>query len=226
MLKNNNLSKVFQIYTDFFNTLGEGFTPTLEQKPLRYDRTWTIFTTNYDQCLEILLREKYEIDVFTGFKNGGKKFSPDYFLYYDEGELLNRTTRNIIIRIVKLHGSINWLKNRETNKVEEKEFHLSASKKIRGFYDDEVIMYPLIEKELYLDPYIQMFYCLNKELETKRVCLTIGYSFRDPIIRKIFIKIFLQDSNKKVILVDPNAKEIIHSYFDNFKKKSTKLTLS
>jgi hypothetical protein len=96
-----------------------------------------------------------------------------------------------MVRIVKLHGSINWLKNRETNKVEEKEYTLSASKRIgSGFYDDEVIMYPIIEKELYLNPYIEMFYCLNKELETKRVCLIIGYSFRDPIIRKIFIKNF------------------------------------
>ena len=77
-------------------------------------------------------------------------------------------------------------------------------------------MYPLIEKELYVDPYIQMFYCLNKELENKRVCLTIGYSFRDPIIRKIFHKNFLNDSNKKIILVDPHTTEIIQTYFENF----------
>lgn len=76
-------------------------------------------------------------------------------------------------------------------------------------------MYPLIEKELYLEPYIQMFYCLNKELETKRVCLTIGYSFRDAIIRNIFIKNLKKDSNKKVILVDPHANEIIQTYFKN-----------
>jgi NAD-dependent SIR2 family protein deacetylase len=219
VLKDTNQSKVFQIYTNFFNTISDGFTNTLQQEPLRHDRSWTIFTTNYDLCLETVWRDKYEIDVYTGFKYSGKKFSPDYFLYYYKGELLDRSTHDIITRIVKLHGSINWLKNRETNKVEEKEFTLSASKRIgRGFYNDEVIMYPLIEKELYLTPYIEMFYCLNKELETKRVCLVIGYSFRDPIIRNIFIKKFLNGFNKKVILVDPHANEIIHTFFYNFKE--------
>jgi hypothetical protein len=28
----------------------------------------------------------------------------------------------------------------------------------------------------------------------------------------------LKDSHKKVILLHPNAKEIIHTYFDNFQK--------
>lgn len=219
VLKDSYQSKVFQIYTNFFNTISEGFTPTLQQNPLPHDRTWSIFTTNYDLCLETVLRDKYEIDVYTGFKYSGKKFAPDYFLYYYKGELLDRSVHDNIVRIVKLHGSINWLKNRETNKVEEKEFSLSASKIIgRGFYDEEVIMYPLIEKELYLTPYIEMLYCLNKELETKRVCLVIGYSFRDPIIRNVFIKKFLKDINKKVILVDPNANEIIQTNFKNFQK--------
>lgn len=149
----------------------------------------------------------------------GKNFLQIISFTITKGELLDRSVHDNIVRIVKLHGSINWLKNRETNKIEEKEFTLAASKIIgRGFYNYEVIMYPLIEKELYLTPYIEMFYCLNKELKTKRVCLTIGYSFRDPIIRKIFIKNFLEDPDKKVILVDPYAQEIIHTYFNNFQE--------
>lgn len=85
VLKDSYQSKVFQIYTNFFNTISEGFTPNLQQQPLRHDRTWTKFTTNYDLCLETILRDKYEIDVFTGFKRSGKKFSPDNFLYYYKG---------------------------------------------------------------------------------------------------------------------------------------------
>ena len=193
VLKSSKHSKLFQIYSNFFITITKGLNPapSIKSSDIPYDNLWTIFTTNYDICLETFWRDKYEIDIFTGFFKNGKEFAPDNFFYSDKGELLNRTTQFQQLRLVKLHESINWLINRETGKVEEKEYNLKTAKKIgRGFYDKEVLMYPLIEKELYVDPYIQMFYCLNKELENKRVCLTIGYSFRDPIIRNFFIKNF------------------------------------
>lgn len=111
VLKNANQSKVVQIYTSFFNTISAGFTNTLQKESLLHDRPWTIFTTNYDLCLETLWRDKYKIDIYTGFKNLGTKFAPDYFLYHYKGELLYRSTHDNIVRIVKLHGSINWLKS-------------------------------------------------------------------------------------------------------------------
>ena len=46
-----------------------------------------------------------------------------------------------------------------------------------NIFDDQVMMYPVLEKHLFVEPYIQMFYCLNKELEDKKACIVIGYSF-------------------------------------------------
>ena len=47
-------------------------------------------------------------------------------------------------------------------------------------------MYPIAEKELYLEPYISMLVRLNRELKRKKVWLVIGYSFNDPVIQEIF----------------------------------------
>lgn len=64
-------------------------------------------------------------------------------------------------------------------------------------YTDEVVIYPLRQKQLYVDPYIQMFYLLNKELQYNKVWIVVGYSFRDPVIENIFGDNF-KDAN------DPN----------------------
>jgi hypothetical protein len=59
-----------------------------------------------------------------------------------------------------------------------------------------------------------MFYCLNKEWQTKRVCIIIGYSFGDDIITNIFSTFLNKNKQKKIILVHPHAGDIISSIFD------------
>jgi hypothetical protein len=68
------------------------------------------------------------------------------------------------------------------------------------------MIYPIAEKELYLDPYISMLLRLNRELENKRVWVVIGYSFNDPIIREIFQR--KSRAEKKLILVHPEATKV------------------
>jgi len=61
--------------------------------------------------------------------------------------VLNKNTQFYRIRLVILPGSINWLINRETGNVEEKEYNLTTSGKIGlGFYDKEGVMYLVIGK--------------------------------------------------------------------------------
>jgi hypothetical protein len=120
------------------------------------------------------------------------------------------------MRLVKLHGSISWLRRIKDGQVIETEYNLDASETIgkSSLYEDEIMMYPLLENHLYLDPYIQMFYCLNKEWQTKRVCIIIGYSFGDDIITNIFSTFLNKNKQKKIILVHPHAGDIISSIFD------------
>lgn len=120
------------------------------------------------------------------------------------------------MRLVKLHRSISWLRKRKDKQIRETEYSLDASETIgRGsLYEGEIVMYPLLEKHLYLDPYIQMFYCLNKEWQIKRTCISIGYSFRDSIIANIFSSLMKEDKRKKIIVIHPHASNIISCVFD------------
>lgn len=120
------------------------------------------------------------------------------------------------MRLVKLHGSISWLRKRKDKQIRETEYSLDASEMIgRGsLYEGEIIMYPLLEKHLYLDPYIQMFYCLNKEWQIKRTCISIGYSFRDSIVANIFSSLMKEDKRKKIIVIHPHATDIVSCVFD------------
>jgi hypothetical protein len=70
----------------------------------------------------------------------------------------------------------------------------------------DVMLYPIAEKELYLDPYISMLLRLNRELQHKSVWLVIGYSFNDPVIREIFVR--KSKAEKHLILVHPKAKRV------------------
>ena len=176
VLNSSNTNKLSEVYLDFFNTISNAFegVPIHPNTNTKYDENWTIFTTNYDLCLETFWRDQEGVDLFTGFSRKG--FSPNNFLYYSGSDLLNRNTDHAVMRLVKLHGSISWLRKRKDKQIRETEYNLDASEMIgRGsLYEDEIVMYPLLEKHLYLDPYIQMFYCLNKEWQIKRTLISMG----------------------------------------------------
>ena len=151
-------------YSDFFNSIGNSFQGASlnPEGQVRYDDSWTIFTTNYDRCLEYFWRDCHKVDPFTGFYQ--KKFCPDIFLFHKKGGDLNRNSLFNCMRIVKLHGSITWLRRKQSKEVEETDYNLNVAKGPLGkgsIFDDEVMIYPVLEKHLFVEPYIQMFYCLK-----------------------------------------------------------------
>lgn len=123
------------------------------------------------------------------------------------------------MRLVKLHGSTGWLVSK-TGKIEEKEYDYDQSRMIASDseYTGEIVMYPLSQKLLYINPYIQLFLLLTLELEARKACIVIGYSFRDPVIRNIFTK-YISSSDMKIILVLPEATKIVNELFPELKHK-------
>jgi hypothetical protein len=215
----SNLEYVFKVYQNFFETITEVLSGgTYDTKlPIRYDDNWTIFTTNYDIIIESLWKEYLDNKIYFGFEGG--RFQPDYFLYTSSSEIFKKKELiHNMIRLVKLHGSVSWLIKKTTGEVIEKEFNLNEANGLGkgSLYVNEIMMYPLLEKNLYQSPYIQMFYYLDQEWNSKRVCIVIGYSFRDSIIKNVFSSQLRKNKDKKIILVDPNAKEIIHNTLNEF----------
>jgi hypothetical protein len=85
-------------------------------------------------------------------------------------------------------------------------------------------MYPRLDKKLYQSPYIEMFYCLGKEWEDKDVFIVIGYSFRDDIIKNIFINGLKKCNKKRIILVHPVAETIRDNMFKDYASQIIPIT--
>lgn len=197
-ISKDRLAQIRNVYRDLFNrfSMEFGFSQQRHKGDCYWNPSWVIFTTNYDLCLEYYLREVAESGISTGFTHQPSRnvniLSPHSFL--NEG----------FLQLLKLHGSINWLIDKKTNNV------IEVAETGRSYlgreYEGEMMIYPIAEKELYLDPYISMLLRLNRELERKSVWLVIGYSFNDPVVREIFIR--KSTSEKRLILVHPQANSV------------------
>jgi hypothetical protein len=217
IIPEGSFDKIKRVYHDFFNRFALELRKdqyTVTSGTYAWDQTWMIFTTNYDLCLEYYWRETARIGIDTGFE-------------FDNARSANRLrplkylAEGVPMRLFKLHGSINWLIEKETGEVIEQEMAKGHSH-LGRMYEGEMMVYPIAEKQLYFDPYISMLLRLNRELERRPVWVVIGYSFNDPIIKEIFIRRSTMD--KHFILVHPDATEISNGRLQELKGKKTLLS--
>lgn len=74
-----------------------------------------------------------------------------------------------------------------------------------------MMLYPIREKEMYLDPYLPMMYFLSRKLRSSKTWLVIGYRFNDEIIRTMFET---YSKNKRIVVVHPRPDELPLESFD------------
>lgn len=208
VIPEESFGKLKMVYRDFFNRFAIELGGNIQSRnDSAWISDWTIFTTNYDTCLEYYWSDV--VNVITGFRydnvRKGAILDPRLFLQeHTPGA----------IQLLKLHGSIAWVIEEGTGAVIEL---MEKGKSLWGRkYKGEMMLYPIAEKELYLDPYISMLLRLKRELKKKPTWLVIGYSFNDPVIREIFLSQF--NGGKKVILVHPKAREIHNRRLSRMKK--------
>jgi len=196
----DSFDKIGLVYQDFFNRLFLELGGSQGRRGrFVWNPKWSIFTTNYDTCLEYYWREVARAGVDTGFIfNKVQKV--------DGLNSPNFLNDGLGIQLFKLHGSVSWLIEKGTNRV------IEVMERGRSYvgrkYEGEMMIYPIAEKELYFDPYISMLLRLNRELERRSVWLVVGYSFNDPVVREIFLRKSVK--GKRLILVHPQAKNVYH----------------
>ena len=206
LIPNEAFSRIADVYHDFFNrfSLESEVVGQSVRGNFWWYNNWAMFTTNYDICLEHYWRQVARARLNTGFSVDEARrtwvLNPSKF---NEEEL----------RLLKLHGSISWQVEPDGTVTEEQTV-LGRSLVGREFVG-EIMIYPVQEKELYLEPYISMFVQLNRELKRKAIWVIIGYSFNDPIIREIFLR--NSNKRKKIILVHPDASKISTSRLNGLK---------
>lgn len=212
VIPQESFDRIGAVYHDFFNRfaleLREAGVST--NGDYAWHDSWEIFTTNYDTCLEYYWRVKAGAGIDTGFEfdtaRNVSTLRSEKFL------------RNIGKQLVKLHGSVNWLIEERTGDVIEEEMTSGHSYLGRKFVG-EMMIYPIAEKELYLDPYISMLLRLNRELQQKSTWIVVGYSFNDPVVREIFLR--RSNTTKHLVLVHPQAKSILDNRLSGMKAKTS-----
>lgn len=207
----DQLVKVYKSLFDHFaillrepQNIGKKY-PTLEEQFSELKHT-IVFTTNYDTAIEMYC----EHIGYPHIDTGAIRNSMITKKYINVDEFLERYIgKESRLRLIKLHGSVNWFKNKD-EKIEEGDYQLSFDKTQTryplNYAINDIMIYPLSQKELYRSPFTQFFSVFDAELRKGKIWIVIGYSFRDLFIRKIFENSV--NFIKKIILVHPKPEEV------------------
>jgi len=165
-----------------------------------------VFTTNYDNVVEEYCIANGMI-CCDGYKEppGRRRGTCEF----DQDEYSNSPT---LLRLYKLHGTVTLarLSNGELVNIP---LYPGGELRISGkpaFFD---LIYPGTFLYATREPQLELLNLLKQNLSSSDWCIIIGYSFRDPNVRQIFIDVLLRRKQTrrrfKVILIDPEADKII-----------------
>ena len=163
-------------------------------EPLRFFTPLKVYSVNYDTCIEQFCK-KYSLLYTDGFE---LYWHPEFF----EDEEYQ-------VKHCKLHGSVMWWKT-ERNiylKIPIKS-PMESIELITGEIAENVIVYPMPGKTDYSRPLLDLRSMLYKDLTQARICIVIGYTFRDESIKQIFLEAAEENHDLLIILISPSAVEI------------------
>lgn len=180
-------------------------------------KTLDVFSVNYDTCIEQFCK-KHNFNCTDGFE-----------LYWNPNSFKN----DYKIKLYKIHGSVTWYKTDEGDYIKvpiasEKGDEIEL---IMGEKAKTLMVYPMPGKfEEYSTPQSEIIHILHKKLEEVKVCIVIGYRFRDDEIRTIFFEAAKKASQKNegliLFLIAPDAGKIYDDklkFIDKDKRKPSSL---
>lgn len=171
------------------------------------DNLIDVFTTNYDLAVETYAQEM-NLLIEDGFRQGRYRET-----YWQPATLdLSPGQGQKMIRLHKLHGSINWYID-EKRRIRWSEA-LDVSQLPAWGKVENLLIYPLDEKSVLREPFLELFLRLRNSLcESHWVSIiAVGYSFRDDHITDL-IRDALIRGGAFLTIIDPKAIELWHRHF-------------
>jgi len=158
-----------------------------------------IFSLNYDLVLEETLNSAESRVLDNGFSERHDSGTTVRYWAADFDNSINQTK----INLYKLHGSIDWEYNRDSEEISIKE----------NIYDDRepLMIFGSSSKMLSFDPFLYILSEFRKKLKEASVFVVIGYSFHDKYINNLLIQqlnLNTQDTDKpkRMLIVNPHWK--------------------
>jgi len=220
IIKEDKRENIAEIYDNLFKIIGTHCSPPID-----------IFTTNYDLVIEEYIENKKHIVYCDGFNCHSEISGKAYFCDEDDDPLIWSTIWNAekydkatefanelrnslnsnynsfeTIRFFKLHGSIDQYI--QGDEIVKKDI-LFPTKTVNGKELLESMIYPMREKEVYKDPFFELFTRLKTSLTAEKICIVIGYSFGDEHIRNIFFDAVKRNPKVMILYGDKNPDEVI-----------------
>jgi len=155
---------------------------------------FNIFTTNYDTIIETHIETKGKFNEFyDGFTYSDSQRKKGY--WNPEGYDKN----DYKIKLLKLHGSIDQYIDKEG----------IIKTLLEPYRLKNAMIYPMREKEIYKDPFFELFTRLKTCLCSEKICAVIGYSFRDEHIKSIFFDAIKSNPGiRKIIVIDKDPDKV------------------
>src|SRR5260370_22979304 len=163
---------------------------------LQKSRPLVVFTTNYDPVVEVLCREHLKCNVIDGFRHDMSRSE-----YLWEREVFDKATfpSGDSLVLFKLHGSANWVQS--GGRILKSPPMFAADDTLHT----NLLLFPATRKIAIADPYFTCYDYLGKCLANTKLCLVIGYSFRDYDALTRFKAAKIQNPNLRILVVDPWA---------------------
>ena len=187
---------VLQIYDRLLSKVS-GIQNWQYSKPDWKQSIYEIFTTNYDNSLDT-----YATLTGQSFTRG-YKVDADNQVMFEHGRFEDNQNK---LKIYKLHGSIEFHKL-DSGKIIYQYPPSFPGRKINGEIINSKVMVYGIDKNVLVEPYLDLLIRMKRSLSKSKKCTVIGYSFRDQWIKQIFEEIAnSKDTSEFTIeLISPTA---------------------
>lgn len=158
-----------------------------------------IFTTNYDNLIEISLEDKHT-DYFDGFTGKiASIFSTNNYgkIVSKQSAINNKTSELVSVNLIKLHGSLYWYPNGDKivfsdfkTRISELESLKNNQNEFIAFYENEFLIVNPNEEKYNLtvlnSTYYDQIRLLSNELDKNNTLLiAFGFSFNDEHLKSI-----------------------------------------
>lgn len=178
-------------------------------------QTVDVFTTNYDTATESFCRFERNFECIDGFAPTAGRvnwiWSPDHF------RIENIPKGKTVIKLRKLHGSLNWHRRRLEEVVEKSDLEYEIDENDRNFSENVLVRLAdssIPEKE----PFTFLYEDFRDSMTKMDYALVIGFSFRDAEINEIFIKMLDENPDSKILVVSPHAQISIENLCEDADK--------
>ena len=175
-----------------------------------------IFTTNYDNVIEVSNKERnLGLDPETD-PHRPKIVLVNGFLTPNESRRRIWDPRAFEVRIIggsvsqyffKLHGSIDWYA--ASSDILEIPVVAQKIKLINGEEAGSLLIYPVEGKRIFSPPFTELFYQFRAALLYEaRILLVVGYSFRDEIFQKLLKEALDRNKSLRIFMANTDMEQI------------------